>query len=262
MRALRPTFWVELGVGLAWVGMVAASAGIITAGGSQSGSVWSSGAVWFCHLGPAGAPAGPGGEALVGHAPAATSLLAGLPMWTLMAVAMMLPTAMPAVRHVAANSLYWRRRRAVVEFVVVYLGIWALFNALVLGVAMARAPGGSSLALPPALALAALWQWTPLKRRALRACHQPRALPAYGWRATAGVARFGLGNGGACLASCWAMMLIMAVAGPARPAWMAALTALIAVEKLNLKPARTARRTGLLLGAAATAAAVIALGLL
>ena len=156
----------------------------------------------------------------------------------------------------------YRRRQAVVEFIAVYLGIWALFSALVLGVAVARAPIGSALALPLILAVAALWQLTPLKRRALRACHQPRALPPYGWRATAGVARFGLGNGGACLASCWAMMLTMAVVSSARLAWMAALTALISIEKLNLKPARTARRTGLLLGTAAIAATAIGLGVL
>lgn len=258
----RPTFWVELGVGLAWITMAAASGGILAAGGSPGGSAWSSGSVWFCHLGGVGTTSGLGGDAVIGHAPKVASLAASLPMWALMVMAMMLPTAMPAVRHVAVNSLYWRRRRAVLEFIAVYLGIWALFSTLVLGVAVSRAPTSSALALPLVLAVAALWQLTPLKRRALRACHQPRALPPYGWRATAGVARFGLGNGGACLASCWAMMLTMAVVSPARLAWMATLTALIAIEKLNLKPARTARRIGLLLGAAAIAATAITLGML
>lgn len=258
----RPTLWAELAVGLAWVAMAVASGEILAAGGPRGGPAWTSGSVWFCHLGGAGTTPGLGGEAVFGHAPKVASLAASLPMWALMAMAMMLPTAMPAVRHVAVNSLYWRRRRAVLEFVVVYLGIWALFSTLVLGVALARAPTGSALALPLVLAVAALWQLTPLKRRALRACHQPRALPPYGWRATAGVARFGLGNGGACLASCWAMMLTMAVVSSARLAWMAALTALVAIEKLNLKPARTARRSGLLLGAAAIVATTIGLGTL
>ena len=258
----RPTFWVELAVVLVWIAMAAASGGILAAGGSPGGSAWSSGSVWFCHLGGVGTTSGLGSDAVIGRAPEVASLATSLPMWALMAMAMMLPTAMPAVRHVAVNSLYWRRRRAMAEFIAVYLGIWALFSALVLGVALASAPTGSALVLPLVLAVAALWQLTPLKRRALRACHQPRALPPYGWRATAGVARFGLGNGGACLASCWAMMLTMAVVGTARLAWMAALTTLIAIEKLNLKPARTARRTGLLFGAAAIVAAAIALGML
>ncbi|HEU4944271.1 MAG TPA: DUF2182 domain-containing protein [Solirubrobacterales bacterium] len=254
----RPTAWVELGVGLAWIALAVASGEIIASGGSPGGTPWSSSSVWFCDLGGAGMASGSGGDAVIGSAPEVASLAASLPIWALMAGAMMLPTAMPAVRHVAVNSLYWRRRRATLEFIAVYLGIWAVFSVLVLGVALSRAPADSALALPLVLAVAALWQLTPLKRRALRACHRPRPLPPYGWRATAGVARFGLGNGGACLASCWAMMLTMAVVGSARLAWMAALTALIAIEKLNLKPARTARRVGLLLGTAAVAVGAIA----
>lgn len=254
----RPTFWVELGVGVVWIALALASGEILAAGGSSSGPPWASGSVWFCDLSRVGMTPGHGGDAVIDSAPEVASLAASLPMWALMAVAMMLPTAMPAVRHVAVNSLYWRRRRAVLEFTVVYLGIWAVFSVLVLGGATSRAPANSAFVLPLVLAVAALWQLTPLKRRALRACHRPRPLPPYGWRATAGVARFGLGNGGACLASCWAMMLTMAVVGSARLAWMAALTALIAIEKINLKPARTARRVGLLLATAAIAVATAA----
>lgn len=254
----RPTLWVELGVGLAWLVLTLTSAGILVAGGSSSGPSWAGGSVWFCDLNRAGMTSGHGGDAVIASAPEVASLAASLPIWALMAVAMMLPTAMPAVRHVAVNSLYWRRRRAVLEFIAVYLAVWAVFSALVLGMAISRAPADSAFVLPLVLAVAALWQWTPLKRRALRACHRPRPLPPYGWRATAGVARFGLGNGGACLASCWAMMLTMAVVGSARLGWMAALTALIAIEKLSLKPGRAARRVGLLLGTAAIAAATIA----
>jgi predicted metal-binding membrane protein len=202
--------------------------------------------------------AGMGGSGDGGAWPDPTSLAAGLPIWALMSVAMMLPAALPAVRHVAVNSLYWRRRRAVLEFLAVFLGIWAIFSAVVFGTLASQVPAGSTAALAAALALAALWQLTPLKRRALLACHRPQALPPHGWRATAGVARFGLGNGGACLASCWAMMLAMAVIGSARLVWMAAFAGLIAVEKLNLKPGRTARRVGALLAAAAIGAAAAA----
>ncbi len=253
--ARRPTLWVEIGVALAWAALVAASVGVRAAGGSPGGPGWTSGSsVWVCPLG--GTAHGLAGSAAAG----ATPLAAGLPMWALMAAAMMLPTAIPAVRHVAVHSLYWRRRRATLEFVVVYTGLWALFSAVVLGLLLPLAPASPALVLPVALAIAALWQLTPLKRRALRACHRPRALPPRGWRATAGVARFGLGNGAACLASCWAMMLTMAAAGSARLIWMAALTALISAEKLNLKPMRAARRVGAALALTALAAAVVAIG--
>ncbi|MGB7686679.1 MAG: DUF2182 domain-containing protein, partial [Solirubrobacterales bacterium] len=75
----------------------------------------------------------------------------------------------------------------------------------------------------------------------------------------AGVARFGLRNGAACLASCWALMLTMAAVGSSRLAWMAGLTGIVAVEKLSLKPVRTSRRVAALLGAAAISCAAIAL---
>jgi len=255
--ARRPTLWVEIGVALAWAALVAASVGARAAGGSSGGPDWTSGSsVWVCPLG--GTAHGLAGSAAAGAAPGAAALAAGLPMWALMAAAMMLPTAIPAVRHVAVHSLYWRRRRATLEFVAVYTGLWALFSAFVLGLLIPLAPASPALVLPVALAIAALWQLTPLKRRALRACHRPRALPPRGWRATAGVARFGLGNGAACLASCWAMMLTMAAAGSARLIWMAGLTALISVEKLNLKPMRAARRVGAALALAAVAATALA----
>jgi predicted metal-binding membrane protein len=254
----RPTLWVELGVALTWIALAVASAEIPAAGGSSGGSGWPSGSMWLCRMpGMAGvAPSLGGGLGPGVSAPHMTSLIAGLPMWALMAVAMMLPTAMPAVRHVAVNSIYWRRRRAVLEFLVVYLGLWVIFSAVALGVVVPLAPASPALVLPLLLAVAALWQWTPLKRRALRACHRPQTLPPHGWRATVGVARFGLGNGGACLASCWAMMLAMAAVSSARLIWMAALTAVIAAEKLNLKPGRAARRIGVLLAAAAIASVI------
>jgi predicted metal-binding membrane protein len=107
--------------------------------------------------------------------------------------------------------------------------------------------------------LAAIWQLTPLKRRAMRACHRGKTLPPQGWRATAGVARFGLFNAGACIVSCWALMLAMASAGSARLVWMAALTGIVAAEKLSLKPGQTRRRVAALLAAAALGTATAAL---
>jgi predicted metal-binding membrane protein len=251
----RPTLAVELTVALAWLVTGAGGLGIFD--GPAGGGEISSHSLWVCTLsGPAAgvsvAGAGPGGTA-------APQLLAMLPMWGLMAVAMMLPTALPAARHVAVGSLYWRRRRAVVEYVVVFVALWAAFSALSLGLLWPLFPVGAAVAAPVLFAVAALWQWTPLKDRALRACHRPTPLPPYGWRATAGVARFGIGNGAACIASCWAMMLTMAVAGPARLPWMMALTVLISAEKLNLKPRRAARRIGVLLAAMAVATTVLAL---
>lgn len=260
MRALRavprrPTFWVEIGVAVTWVVLAVTSTVAQGSGGSESGSFWSDDALWICTLGAAGSAAQDG----AGHAVAAggDSLFAAAPTWGLMAVAMMVPPALPAVRHVAVNSLYWRRRRAVLEFLLGFLAIWVAFGVVVLGSLGEWEPARSEWALAAALALAAAWQLTPLKWRALRDCHRPSPLPPRGWRASLGAARFGWRNATSCLLSCWAMMVAVALVTSSMLIWMAALTVLIYLEKLNLKPRRAARRVAIPL----TLAAAVALGL-
>jgi predicted metal-binding membrane protein len=128
----------------------------------------------------------------------------GLAMWALMVVAMMLPAAIPAVRHVAVKSFRWRRQRAMAEFVAVFVGIWVLFGAVLLNVLARWAPADSGPLLAVALAVAAVWQLTETKRRALVRCHRASPLAPRGWPATVGIARFAARNGTACAASCWA----------------------------------------------------------
>jgi len=264
MRALkplprRPTFWVEMGLAVGWAVLIFASLQPAQSG-AASGSSWAGGSLWICVTDVAGA-----GSGMAGHAPGlisagpSTPLLTTLPMLALMAMAMMLPPALPTVQRVALNSLYWRRRRAALEFVAVFLAVWMAYSLTVLGALDLAGLAAAPLAPAAALALAALWQLTPTKRRALQACHRTRPLPPRGWRATAAVAGFGLRNGLACLASCWAMMLTMAFAGPPRLAWMAALTGLITAERLSVRPRRACARVGAVLAAAALVSAALAL---
>lgn len=257
--ARRPTLWVEAGVVATWAALAILPLLLAPAGASGGGPAGpGGGALWVCTIAGHGIGSGGSGSptSLSGQA---ASLLAALPTLVLMAVATMVPTALPAVRHVAVNSLYWRRRRAVAEFLAVFVAIWVAFSLLVLGALGSWGPPDSPLSAAAVLALAALWQLTPLKRRAMLACHRAKPLPPRGRRATAGVVRFALHNGGACLLSCWAMMLTTAFVGLPQLLWMAALTGLITAERLNLKPRRSARRVGAVLGAAAAVAAAVAL---
>jgi predicted metal-binding membrane protein len=246
----RPTFVVELVLISSWIAMFALLDGEALA---RSGT--STGALWWCS---ASAMAGMTSAAGSSGRSTASAIVAGLPMWALMSSAMMLPAALPAVRHVAVNSLCWRRGRAIAEFLAVYLGIWVAYGALVLG-ALAPLEGSArgGLLLGSTLALATAWQLTPTKLRALRACHRSSPLPPRGWRASVAVARFGLRNGGACLGSCWAIMLVMAVADSTRSLWMLALTALVCSEKLANRPRRATRCAAALLGAGALGAGLL-----
>jgi len=173
-----------------------------------------------------------------------TAAIGQLPGWSLMVVAMMVPATLPAVRHVGLNSMRYRRRRAMAFYVAAYVALWAAFGlvALELGDLLTGTVGVSSrVLLALAVAVAAGWQLTRAKRRALLACG--RAVPLYptGWRADVSCARFGCLQARRCVVSCWAIMLVMVAATTATLVWMAALTAFIAAEDLT-RSGRHARR--------------------
>jgi predicted metal-binding membrane protein len=172
--------------------------------------------------------------------------------WVLMSVAMMGPAALAGVRHTGLNSLRWRRGRAMAEFAVAYLAVWAIFGAVALAFVAALPGAPGTIVLVIVLALAAAWQLTPLKRRWLRDCHRSVPLPPQGWKAELGSLRFGLRNGLSCLGSCWCLMLIMAVAPAYHLLWMFALTVVVTAEKLMERPRRATRM-------AATALAITAI---
>lgn len=183
------------------------------------------------------------------HAAHHHGLPARVALWAVMCVAMMVPSALPAIEHVERNSLAWRRGRAVSCFLAVYLGIWTAYGAVVLALSGLLPAGAATLAA--ALALAACWELVPLKLRALRACHASVPLRARGWRATASVLRFGSRNAAACLGSCWALMLVMGVVGSAHVVWMAGLAAIVCAQKLLAGQRRTTRLSAAALAAAA-----------
>jgi predicted metal-binding membrane protein len=209
------------------------------------------GPLWICGL--------PGGMSMGGAAGSGepvSQALAGMPMWSLMALAMMLPAALPATAHVAVNSLSRRRGRAVSQFLVAYLAPWLAFGALVLLVLALLPTDRVVVLLAVALAVATAWELSPAKQWALNRCHRTSPLPPRGWRASLGATRYGVLHGGACVASCWPLMLVMAVAPSARLAWCAGLAGLGLAEKATLKPRRRARRLGALLAATTVIAAV------
>ncbi|MFI5842677.1 DUF2182 domain-containing protein [Catenuloplanes sp. NPDC051500] len=151
-----------------------------------------------------------------------------LASWTLMCVAMMVPVVLPAVRHVAANSLRRRRSQAMATFLAGYLAVWVLLGVLLIPV-LARLP---RLPLLVTLVLAAaLWQFTPARRACMRACHRTIPLPPTGWRATRGALRFGLWHGLGCAGVCGPLMAIMAVPGTHHPLWMIAVTAAVLLTR-------------------------------
>jgi predicted metal-binding membrane protein len=166
-----------------------------------------------------------------------------LTAWTLMCVAMMVPVVLPALRHVAVNSLRRRQGRAMAVFLAGYLAVWVVAGAVLLPL----------FALPPqpvlltgVLLFAALWQLLPARRACMRACHRTVPLPPTGWRAARGDLRFGLRHGVGCLGVCGPLMAVMAVPGTHHPLWMFGVTGAVLLTRY---PPRWRPRTALVLDA-------------
>jgi len=160
--------------------------------------------------------------------------------WLVMLAAMMLPLLVDAVRTAAARSLWPRRDRAIALFLAGYVAPWMLTGVGVLAVARAIAPLSPRWAAA-AFAAAAVWQLTPIKKRALLSCHRTMPLAPRGWRADRDCLRYGWTVGRHCVMSCGIMMAACVLASHAFVA-MAGVTAIAAIERRmpRLRPRVTA----------------------
>ena len=164
--------------------------------------------------------------------------------WTLMTVAMMLPTTLPLV--VICRRLTARRadRTQLVTLVILgYLGIWLAFGVAahiadwVLHEAYEhvdwlRANAWAFGAGP--LLLAGAFQFTALKHRCLEKCRTPLSFVMQHWRGSRErtyVLLLGVRHGAFCVGCCWALMLLMFAVGTGNVGWMMALGAVMAIEK-------------------------------
>ncbi|MBV8298055.1 MAG: DUF2182 domain-containing protein [Candidatus Eremiobacteraeota bacterium] len=160
-----------------------------------------------------------------------TSMAAG---WALMLAAMMVPTLIGPVRHVRDRSFARRRVRAIVLFASAYAAIWMAAGMLLLEAAIVlRLAVPETVLLASAIAVAAVWQFSPGKQRCLNRCHARPALAAFGAAADAGALRFGLMQGIWCVGSCWALMLLPLLVMNWRFAAMAMVALWLAAERLD-----------------------------
>jgi predicted metal-binding membrane protein len=208
-----------------------------------------SSAVW---LAPSGAgaflkalcrPVAPGAEDGI-----ATVSIIGA-MWLAMTLAMMLPTAGPMILTYADIAETARRERKpivsphllIAGYLTVWFGFAALATLLQLGLMQLAAwPPMANFAVPASAELfliAGLYQFSALKQACLKACQQPFSFFFLNWTdRPAGVFKLGLRQGLYCLGCCWAMMLLMFVAGAMNVVWMALLGLVMMVEKMNVSP--------------------------
>ena len=131
----------------------------------------------------------------------------------LMPLAMMVPLMLGGSHAVAARSLWRRRHQAIAEFLAGYLALWFVADLLIvlLSESLDRV-GWSAPSAAVGLLLAVGWQYAPPRRRALLACLRAPNLSPHGRRADRDCARYGWQTGLHCLAACWAIMTVAALA--------------------------------------------------
>lgn len=170
-----------------------------------------------------------------------------LVMWAVMGVAMMLPTSLPLI---LLFGRLWRGRHPAlglgaptVRLALGYLAAWLAFGVVAgltqygLEHADLVTPVMGKLRSPVAGAAtllgAGLFQLSPLKTACLSRCRSPLMFLMTRWReGRSGPFLMGLDHGVYCLGCCWALMLVMFVAGVMNLTWMAALTVLMTLEKV------------------------------
>src|SRR5579863_6772379 len=167
-------------------------------------------------------------------------------IWTIMMVAMMLPTAAPAVDVFGGFA---RKRMSVIGsappislFALGYVAIWtgysvaaaagqvALSHALLLGPTLQSTSVALSAAI---LLLAGIFQFTSFKDACLTQCRSPFPFFLAKWRdGNFGAFALGMEHGSYCVGCCWALMGLMFVFGAMNLLWMGALSLFMLAEKI------------------------------
>jgi predicted metal-binding membrane protein len=184
--------------------------------------------------------------------------------WTLMIVAMMLPSSVPLV--VTFGALVARRARParlVALLLLGYLLVWAGFGVVAwvadrgVHAAIDALPW---LAVHPQLIMGAtllgagLWQFSPLRDRCLDECRSPLGFVLNRWRGTSErreALAMGVAHGAFCVGCCWSLMLVMFGVGISSLTAMLVIGGLTAVEKNLPQGRRLTRPLGVILVLAA-----------
>jgi predicted metal-binding membrane protein len=180
-------------------------------------------------------------------------------MWIVMMAAMMFPAVAPVAilwsRGIALRASTLSHAWRIVLFVAGYLVAWsaiglvAYFAFDAFGYALSRFPNSASYFGAGVFAAAGIFQFTRLKDICLQHCRSPLSALAHytAFRGPAIDLRVGFHHGLYCGGCCWGLMLVLIVVGVMNIAIMAALTAVILLEKLSPRGPLLARMVGLVM---------------
>lgn len=170
-------------------------------------------------------------------------------MWWLMMIAMMLPSATPAILLYSRVRSIRGQDPAIAQawtFLAGYLAVWLLFSIVAAFAQMLST--GASMALHNRLAesavliAAGIYQLSPMKSVCISQCRSPAEFLSRHWRpGSTGAFQLGVMHGAYCVGCCWTLMALLFVGGIMNLLWIGALTLLVAAEKL-LPAAQIVRR--------------------
>lgn len=168
-------------------------------------------------------------------------------MWWVMMIAMMTPSATPAVLlFIALKRAGPDAGRATgfgLTFLLGYLVAWAVFSLLATSmqwglqhIGLLNAPMmtiESRLFAGTVLIAAGGYQFSGLKHTCLRHCQSPAMfLSRHARPGFSGAFRAGALHGGFCLGCCWALMALLFVGGIMNLWWITGIAVYVALEKL------------------------------
>jgi predicted metal-binding membrane protein len=164
--------------------------------------------------------------------------------WTLMTVAMMLPTSFPLIllfRRIIGDraTAAWLVSMVIIGYIV----SWLLCGALLQIVNWFLHAGISRLSWPVnvgwtcgavILTIAGLYQFSSLKYACLDKCRSPLSFLMSRWQGgneSAQALRIGVEHGFYCVGCCWSLMLLMFLVNAGSLVWMLILGVVMALEK-------------------------------
>lgn len=182
-------------------------------------------------------------------------------MWAVMMVAMMLPSATPAIMLFAnvcrQRSAHSRPTANVATFVGGYLLVWFAFSVgatLINWILHTQGfltfkMGHTNNIIGGTLLIAAgAFQWTPLKDVCLKHCRSPLSFLMSKWReGNLGALRMGIEHGTYCVGCCWLLMALLFALGIMNLAWIAVLSVFVLIEKIIPRGELFARTAGVAL---------------
>lgn len=164
--------------------------------------------------------------------------------WTLMTMAMMLPTSFPLIllfRRIVHGRVTaaWLLLLLILGYLASWLACGVFLQIVNWGVHAGIAhltwtawSGGISGAM--ILAIAGLYQFSSLKYACLEKCRSPLSFITSRWQGgneSVQALRIGVEHGMFCVGCCWSLMLLMFLVGTGSLVWMLLLGVVMAVEK-------------------------------